>query len=165
VTQTTQVSGFQELDKQLAKLKGPVALRVLKSAMLAASKPIEERARANLRRHSRSGALALSIGRRFAPDAKADKIGQRFVVTVGPIKGNRTAVALHNLAYRRNRRGVFYGHFLERGFQHTSGKAVPARPFLVPALRATQAQVINIFKSELQRKLLRLARAEKKRNR
>jgi hypothetical protein len=147
---TEGVTGFRELDEKLADLKGKQAFRVIKSAMLSSSKVLQEKVSANAAALGGSGALAQSIGRRFVADSQ-ENVGRKFHVYVGPRTKQKTAIALHNLAYRRTVKGIFYGHLVEKGFTHRSGGAVGEKPFLLPALRATQSQVIAEFKDALGR--------------
>lgn len=145
----TKVSGFKELDAKLATLKGAQGVRVIKSAMLSAALVVEERAVSILAsREGGSGALAESIGRKFVADTEQN-VGRKFHVYVGPRPQKKSAVALHNLAYRRRTKGVFYGHLVERGFTHKGGKSVAGRPFMLPALQQTRSQLIARFKEEL----------------
>lgn len=145
----TKVSGFKELDAKLATLKSAQAVRVIKSAMLSAALVVEEKAVSILgAREGGSGALAESIGRKFVADTEQN-VGRKFHVYIGPRPQKKSAVALHNVAYGRRVKGVFYGHLVEKGFTHPGGKSVAGQPFMLPALQQTRTQLVERFRDEL----------------
>lgn len=174
-----KVTGLKEVEAQLVNLGSKNGTRIVRRALLIAADPIIEQAKHNVAKHS--GALQLSIGRRFAVGSKNQsasilpEMGSRFSVVVAPFKGNRVATALHNLVYGRKRKGIFYGHLIEFGhrdatsatgrlrrsvraiaraaargdFTRLSAGAVPAQPFLAPALRDRARDAVNIFRAEV----------------
>lgn len=141
-----RIEGLRELDEALKELGSKVGGRILRGGVMTAAKIIEARARQYAEHISRSGALALSIGKRVSKSTLEARPGSRFTAEVGPILKNKTAIALHNLSYRRNVRSIHYGHLIERGFRR-AGQLVPARPFLLPALQASQSAAVEAFKA------------------
>lgn len=164
-----RVEGFREIDTQLANLGRASGTRILRTAMLRGARPMLDAARANIAARERgSGALHKALGMRFVVEGQKrafplPSLGGRFRVEVTPFRKDRTAVALYNLFYKRRANRVFYGHFLEFGFRHRSGRQVAASPFLGPAARSTAHAVVETFARELragiERHLRRLARS------
>lgn len=184
-----EVKGLRELEERLALL-GPVAgAKVMRQAMFAASKPILDQAKRNLAAFpGGSGALHLAMGRTFRVGGRGGLSavlaggaqGSTFTVMIGPRVGARSAIALHNLAYHRHIRGIFYGHLVEFGHRIGNGRTgylrklnrpnstrheglgtVPARRFLRPALDTGGLRAIFLLRNELGR---RIDRALKKQN-
>lgn len=157
-----KLEGLRELEDKLRALGAKDGARALRTAVLAAGKVIADRARQNAEKlPTGSGAYALSLGVRFVRAAGADDtvpIGRRFVAQIGPRPKLPAALALYNLAYRRQARGIFYGHLIERGFKHRSGKQVRAKPVLLPAMLATRSQAIEKFRVTLGRAITRITR-------
>lgn len=162
-----KVKGLKEIEAQLVKLGSKDGTRVLRAAMLKGAKPIEEQARANASAIKRSGALGLSIGSRFLVGAQKaaaslfiqlPAMGGRFTVTIAPLLKSKLAISLYNLRYRRKRRGIYHGHFLEYGTAKSS-----KRPFLKPALDTRGAQAISIFADEIRKGIDRMLRRKAKR--
>lgn len=151
-----KLTGLKELEKKLLSLTKKDGQRAIRNACMQAAKPIEAKAREFAQRSSKSGALALAIGRRFSVETKGSDVGKRFKVEVGAIVRNKTAVSLHNLAYGRKVRGIVYGHLIERGYTKPSGKPVQARPFLLPALRAARTEAVKQFSAALARSIKRI---------
>lgn len=115
----------------------------------------------------------------------SDQAGSRFSILVGPKTKHRTAIALYNLVYKpkRPRRGIFYGHLLEFGHRIGSRKTgilsrartaagtgradrrgrsqglgrVNSRPFLLPALRATSQQCVELLAQKLKKNIEKAA--------
>jgi HK97 gp10 family phage protein len=153
-----KVKGLREVEQMMRDLQGPQTSRALRAAMLKASQPIVEQAKANV--PVGSGALRESISRWFVAGGNESflglelpPMGGRFKVKIGPVLKNKTAVALHNLAYRRRRSGVFYGHFIEFGTR-IRGK----HEFLAPAIKTKASAAIQIFVSTLRASLQRIAK-------
>lgn len=157
-----KLEGLRELEDKLRALGEKDGARALRTAVLAAGKVILKRARQNAEQlPTGSGAYALSLGVRFVRAAGADDtvpIGRRFVAQIGPRAKLPAALTLYNAAYRRRARGIFYGHLIERGFQHRSGVPVAARPVLLPAIRQTQAAAIEKFRVTLGRAIDRITK-------
>lgn len=190
---TIKVSGLKEVEKQLRLLGAKEGTRVLRAAMMRATKPIEDQAKANVAKiPNGSGALEKSISRRFVIGRQQSSLflpdlGGRFAVVIAPIKSNRVAVALHNLFYKRKRRGIFYGHFIEFGHRIargarlkrsavaitravargdfsglSTGMAKPM-PFLRPALDARAPQAIAALGNEIRAGIKRALKRRAKR--
>jgi HK97 gp10 family phage protein len=147
-----KVSGLKEVEAQLIKLGSVEGTKVLRAAMLRATKPIETQAKANAGAIQKgSGALQRSIGRRFVigNNLRAfflPPLGGKFTVLIAPIKSNRVAIALYNLFYGRKRKGLFHGHLVEFGTQRSR-----AQPFLLPALHARASEAVQSLASEIER--------------
>lgn len=185
-----KVRGLKEIEAQLVALGSKQGTKIVRASMLRASQPILDRARSNVASISNgSGALHKSLGVRFYAGPKAGTgeiglpaMGGRFSVKIGPFSRERVAVALHNLFYKRRRKGIFYGHLIEFGhkIKHgtgetvshkgTRGKAIartyhrklareigsaPARPFLLPALQSGSSVAVSILARELQERIAR----------
>lgn len=161
-----KLEGLRELEDKLRALGAKDGSRALRTAVLAAGKVIVTRARQNAEKlPTGSGAYALSLGVRFVRVAGDDEnvpVGRRFVAQIGPRAKLPAALALYNAAYRRHARGIFYGHLIERGFQHRSGKQVRARPVLVPAIQQTRSQAVEKFRVTLGRAINRIVRRRQK---
>jgi HK97 gp10 family phage protein len=158
-----KVSGLKEVEAQLRKLGSKDGTRVLRAAMLRATKPIEDQAKSNAAAISEgSGALSLAIGRRFLIGRQKTfgplpDMGGRFTVSIGPIKKSRTAIALYNLFYGRKRKGIFHGHFSEFGTKRSR-----KQPFLKPALDAKGPQAVSILAAEIRKGIDSLLRRRAK---
>jgi len=160
-----KVTGLREIERQLKELGSKTGTKILRASMLAANKPILEQAKSNVAGISGgSGALHKSMGDRFyAGKAPADglfdvpSMGGRFSVITAPMKKNRTAVALYNLVYKRKRRGIFHGHFLEFGTEK-----IKARPFLKPALDSKGPGAVQSLADELRKRIAKQLAANRK---
>ena len=158
-----KVSGLKEVEAQLLKLGSRDGTKVLRAAMLRATKPIEEQAKANAAAISEgSGALALSIGRRFVIGRQKTfgilpDMGGRFTVLIAPIAKNKVAIALYNLFYGRKRKGIFHGHFAEFGTERQR-----KQPFLKPALDSKGPQAVNILADEIRKGIASLLKRRAK---
>lgn len=155
-----KVSGLKEIENQLQELGSKTGTRILRASMLAANRPILEQAKANVASiKDGSGSLHQAMGARFfagqkqVNDLGVPEMGGRFSVQTAPIRKNRTAIALHNLIYKRNRKGIFHGHLLEFGHKTVNGKQVSARPFLKPALDSKGPGAVAGLASELKRRI------------
>jgi hypothetical protein len=147
---TIKVTGLREVEAQLLKLGSKDGTKVLRSGMLRAAKPIELQAEANAAAiPNGSGALEKAIGRRFQIAGRAvfgegqlPSMGGRFSVVIAPIRNSRVAIALYNLFYKRKRRGIFHGHFVE--FKNNGGRHILSR-----ALNTRGAQAVQSLASEI----------------
>lgn len=154
---TIKVTGLREVEKQLQVLGSKDGTRVLRAAMMRAAEPIQKQAQMNAAAlPNGSGALEKSIGRRFVVGKQQSSLilpdlGGRFSVIIAPLRSSRVAVALYNLFYRRNRRGIFHGHFVEFGTQRSK-----KRPFLAPALNARGPQAVAVLADEIRKGIARL---------
>lgn len=194
------VRGLKDVDEALVRLGTVAGAKVMRQAMFAASKPILDLAKANIQRWpGGSGALHLSMGRKFRIGkgsasvriSAASNQGNLFAIQIGPRPKVPAAVALHNLVYRRKRKGVFYGHLLEFGHRvghrgtgylrkltasgagrrrfngrapgggGASAGSVPPQRFLRPALDAGGIRASFMLASQLKK---RIERALKKQN-
>lgn len=137
--------------------------KVLRAAMMRAAEPIEKQAEMNAAAMPNgSGALEKSIGRRFVVGKQASStflpdLGGRFTVVIAPLKSSRVAVALYNLFYRRKRRGIFHGHFVEFGTKRSK-----KQPFLAPALNARGPQAVSVLADEIRKGIERLLKRRAK---
>lgn len=154
------VSGLKQVEAQLQKLGSKDGTKVLRAAMFRATKPIEDQARSNAAAiPTGSGALSKSIGRRFIVGISnvftslLPNLGGRFSVIVAPIKSSRVAVALYNLFYKRKRRGIYHGHFVEFGTRRSKKHA-----FLRPAIDARGGQAVSVLADEIRKGIDNLLR-------
>lgn len=151
------MTGLKEVEAQLLKLGSVEGTKVLRAGMLQATRPIVDQAKANAAGIQKgSGSLERSIGRKFIVGRSEfakfigtfsqtlPNLGGAFTVQIAPIKSSRVAIALHNLFYKRKRRGIFHGHFLEFGTQRS--KRIP---FLRPAIDARGAQAVQELAGEI----------------
>jgi hypothetical protein len=155
-----KVSGLKEVEAQLLKLGSKEGTKVLRAAMLRATKPIQDQAKANAAAiPSGSGALEKSIGRRFEIGGRGvfgegllPNLGGKFNVVIAPLKSSRVAIALYNLFYqpKRKRRGIYHGHFVEFGIRG------PARHILQRALDSRGSQSVQSLASEIKAGIERL---------
>lgn len=161
---TIKVTGLREIEAELQKLGSKDGTRVLRAAMMRAAEPIQKQAQMNAAQlPNGSGALEKSIGRRFvigtqkAAGQFLPALGGRFAVVIAPLKTNRVAVALYNLFYRRKRRGLFHGHFVEFGTKRSR-----KQPFLAPALNARGPQAVAVLADEIRKGIERLLKRRAK---
>lgn len=172
-----QVAGLRELEARLLELDAMAGKKLLTRATRRSLLPLRRQVVANARTLARSGALAESV-KIVTVTPRGNNAAE---VQVGPKKKDRRGVALHNVYYRRKRRGIFYGHLLEfghrvgtrstgwlvklsrrrRGYSapRTSGSGtVNARPWFGPAWDATRNGIVPEFKRILAQGLDRIAR-------
>lgn len=174
-----KIDGLAAIEARLLELDAVASERLLRRAVRRSLIPLEKQATLNANRLSRSGALAQSV-----KIANARPRGQEVVqVQVGPKYRDKRAVALHNVYYRRKRKGIFYGHIVESGHRigtsqtgwlaklgrrigrgGKSGGTVAAKPWFVPAFNATRAGIIPEFQKILQSGLARLERRKSENN-
>lgn len=161
---TIKVTGLRELEKQLQALGSKDGTRVLRAAMMRAAEPIQKQAQINAAAlPNGSGALEKSIGRRFVIGTQKSAsqflpdLGGRFTVVIAPLKTSRVAVALYNLFYRRKRKGLFHGHFVEFGTNRSK-----KQPFLAPALNARGPQAVAVLADEIRKGIERLLKRRAK---
>lgn len=177
-----EVTGLKELEARLLELDTLAAKRLLTRATRRSLIKLERRATANAESLSRSGALAESI--RIV--TVKPKGSETVAVQVGPKKRDRRGVALHNLYYKRKRKGIFYGHLIEFGHRvgtrstgwlvslsrrrrassapRTSGSGtVNARPWFMPAWNATRTEIVPELKRILAQGLSRIEKRQRQR--
>lgn len=153
-----KVTGLKEAEAQLIKLGSREGTKVLRSAMMAAAKPIQDQAKINAGaiEHG-SGALQKSVGRRFkigqqlSFGALLPSMGGKFSVVIAPMKTSRVAIALYNLFYHTKRRGIFHGHFVEFGTRRSR-----KHPFLKAALDSKGPQAVESLASEIEKGVAKL---------
>jgi hypothetical protein len=110
-----ELRGMKELEENLVRLGKVAGSKVMRQALFVATKPILDQAKANIRAWPRgSGALELAMNRVY-DTRQQESGGSRFVMQIAPRIRKSVAVSLHNLFYKRGRRGIFYGHLLEYG--------------------------------------------------
>jgi hypothetical protein len=184
VTDSVQLLGLANVEERLGLLDKVAGQKAMRGALFAATKPILEQARANVRAWpSGSGALYMAMGRTFRVSARGGGVvaqesgaGSRFAMSVGPRLKVPAAVALYNLAYKRKRKGIFYGHLLEWGHRigtrrtgrlqrkpgakgHVGLGRVPSHPFLRRALDNAGLRAAFVFQKQIG---LRVERALRK---
>lgn len=163
--------GVKELEKILTKdLPNQTARRVLLSSIRQSAKPMQAAAKQKVVK--KSHALYESIGMKTIRNRGRNK--EFASVALGPMSGNMQAWAMYMNYYKgdrsddwagrqiqsgaisskRARKGrIRHGHLVEFGFTHTSGKRVPARPFLRPAFDQEANGFVRSFKDILKVKI------------
>lgn len=155
-----QVRGLKELEQRLIDMGSVAGAKAMRSAMFTASKPILDHAKATAPK--RSGALAQALSRTFQSKRLSASTlfsageGTRFDVFIGPKTKNRTAIALYNLVYKRKRqrRGIYHGHFLEFGTK----RGTKATHWLEKALKATANRATELLAVTLKKRIEAAAR-------
>ena len=147
-----KVEGLKELDKKLARLPKKTGFNALRSAMMAASRPMFQTARANALatgvKGFDAGATAAAMGRwtrKITPTTT--------VMFLGPKNQNKKALALWNAAHGGKAKRLRHFHLVEFG----SIKG-PAQPFLRPAFQATGMLFVRAFGRELGKSIEKAAR-------
>lgn len=132
-----QLFGDKALTRLFEGLGERVQRRVLRSAVTAASTPVNRAAKA--RAPKQSGLLKKSLGRKVVTNTKTQTvtavIGPRTNI-VGEFKGKK-------------RKPSRYAHAVEKGFVDAAGNFVPPKPFLNPAMAATEAQAVGVLQDKL----------------
>jgi HK97 gp10 family phage protein len=118
-----EVEGLDDLESQLLKLQGKVAIKVVRDALKASAKIVLKDAKSNV--PVGSGALKASLG----IIARKGRGTNFQTVFVAPRQKNKTALALANASRSTPIKGIFYAHIVEKG----SVRSKP-QPFLRPAL-------------------------------
>lgn len=157
---TIKVTGLKELQARLIEIGSVAGTKAMRSAMFTASKPILDRAKANA--PVRSGALKQAISRTFAVRSMGGAYnfgevpGSRFSILVGPKSKNRVAVTLYNLVYkpRRQRRGIYHGHFLEFG----TARGTRRTDFLRRAIESSANEAVSRLAEALKKRIEAAAR-------
>ena len=179
-----KLTGLKEVEARLVELGSKVGGKIARAAMLRAAKPIADQAKHNAAMWvDGSGAISHSIGRRFFAGKRAvvsesgevnlATDGSRMSVQIAPMRKNKTAIALHNLYYKRRIKGIFYGHLLEFGHKlmRRTGETksyfkrgrlltkrltaqvgtVAPKPFLAPALKSRAQEAVSMLAGEMQK--------------
>ena len=115
-----KIKGLVELEARLTELDALAGQRLMQRVLRKVAQPMMRHAQANAMSVARSGALAASIGiiTRKTTNRSwsgANRTNVVAAVSVGSIAKNRTAVYVHNAAYHRRRKGIFYGWMLDQG--------------------------------------------------
>lgn len=144
-----KVHGLKELQKKLIEIGSVSGTKSMRSAMMTATKEIQDRAKSTAPKAS--GALSESIGRTFSfkNDTSILNRGSRFTVSIGPKLRNRKAIVLYNLIHKRNRRGIYHGHFVEFGTDF----GVRPTHWLRNALQSTATHSVNKLAEALKKRI------------
>lgn len=137
-----KIDGVNRLVMKLRKMAPSKAKRALSGAMNRAAKPIISEARKGAPK--RTGIMKKSIGSKLKKYAK----GTFLFLIVGARRGFGTAITEEGRKTPRNYNPVNILHLIERG---TKSRA--ARPFLLPAIARTKTKVIQVFKTELAKRV------------
>jgi hypothetical protein len=169
VIETKQkVDGLTHLEMALTeRLPAKAAKKVIQRALKKASAGMRKAAKTNARRTGGSGALSKAVttwngrtGKRNKQTAARIHIGPRRGGNLG-IKAALLMAAYYGRKLKSEDVGITYGHLVEFGFRHRSGKTVPARPFLGPAQEsygsATVTSFGDILGAEIEKEALKLA--------
>jgi hypothetical protein len=150
---TVNIKGMRELEARLQEIGGLGSQKILRRVLRKIARPMLNRARGNAVSLGASGALSRSM----AIVSKRPKGQQVAVVAVTSKAKDRTALWLHNTAYRRQRKGIFYGWMVDQGHNTPTGRTRP-RPWFTPAVQASENQAISAFTQELAAALRRIER-------
>lgn len=174
---TVNIKGLAEADARLQEIGALAGQKLVRRVLRKIPKPMMLSARANAQGIAKSGALAASV----AIYNKRPKGAEVAKVAVGSVAKNRTAVYVHNAAYQRQRKGIFYGWMVERGhrvatkstgwlrkqnrstggYAGTTSRTTP-RPWFEPAVRSNEARAVSAFVSELDKALRRIEKRQGK---
>lgn len=167
---TMEMKGARELEQLMLKnLPAKVARSQMLAGMRASAKPMVSYAKAIVAKDSH--ALKISIGMRTLPVRKTMKRAgmesAAAALQLGPMSGTGSNALKAWAVYKAHhgqqvdlKRGVItgrirHGHLVEFGFRHTSGKQVPARPFMEPAAKAMAPTFVNRFVRETRKRVER----------
>lgn len=169
---TVNIKGLKELEARLQEIDALGQQKLLRRVLRKIARPMLNRARGNAVSLGASGALSRSM----AIVSKRPKGKQVAVVAVTSKAKDRTALWLHNTAYRRQRKGIFYGWMVDQGHRvgtkstgwlrkltrsgsgGSSVGTVRARPWFTPAVQGSENQAISAFTQELAAALRRIER-------
>ncbi|MEY4402187.1 MAG: hypothetical protein RIR91_222 [Verrucomicrobiota bacterium] len=161
-----KLTGVAECMARLEELGALGQQKLVVRILRKAAKPTALAAAANARRFNGSGALSKAVKTANIKRLKGQEVAR---VAVAPTAKDRTAVYVHNVAYKRKRKGIFYGHLVEWGHRigtratgwlakkgrsgkgGTSAGQVPGRPWFTPAARQTERQVVDTFLAEMRK--------------
>lgn len=139
--------GDRALRRMLRSAPPEVLARAIAPASRRAMAPVARTAKkriTSLRLADRSGLLRKSIGVR---SKRYHKRGVMWV-GIGPRTGFRQVITTRT-GRLVMRNPVRYAHLIEEGFRHASGRRIPARPFLGPAIAQHQGTIIRDLTTEL----------------
>lgn len=134
------LTGLDELDRNLRKLEVSARGKALRSALMFASTPMFQKAKANAAAIKDSGALFAAMGRwsRIGkralpgrPDGRGVTDRKAVSTFIGPRMKNRKALALWNAAHpqRRPLTAIPHGHLAEFGSEGFAGHRYMTRAF------------------------------------
>lgn len=106
-----KVQGLAELEARLLELDALAGERLIKRVFRVALTPMFKSAQDNARSVGRSGALFKSVAI-YNKRVTGKQVAR---TVVGSRAKNSVAVRMHNDAYRRKRKGIFYGWMLDQG--------------------------------------------------
>jgi len=172
-----KVQGMAELEARLLELDALGGEKLIRRVLRKIAKPMYESARSNAASVGRSGALYKSVAI-FNRKPKGSQVAR---VAVGSRAGNKIALRMHNDAYRRRRKGVFYGWMVDQGHRigtrktgwlkklarssgagGKSGGRVAPRPWWTPAVAAHDTRARAAFVDELRKAVERLEKRKSK---
>ena len=147
MAETIKLEGLKELDAKLARLDTKTGFRVLRSALMEASKPMFLLARQNA---SATGVKGFDAGATAAAMGRwTKKIKEkRTVLFLGPKNKAKKALNLWNQKHGGDVKRLNHFHLVEFG----SIKG-PAQPFLRPAFDTTKETVARSFGKILGRQI------------
>lgn len=137
-----QIRGLAEIKAQLADLAPRLQRQVLQKALFDGARVIRDEAQRRV--PVKSGTTRRNI---FMRRSKRDRPG--VLVAVRKLSAREIARLKQKQIKTRKRTlqadpaDPFYWKFIEFGFVHRGGKAVPARPFLRPAFESTKQQAVD----------------------
>lgn len=144
-----KITGMRELEARLLELDALAGQKLVRRVLRKIARPMAERAQANALAIAQSGALARSIGI-VNRKPKGAAVAQ---IAVTSRAKDRTALHMHNSAYSRRRKGIFYGWMVDRGTVNNR-----PRPWWTPAVNATEPLATIGFVNELRKAVERLER-------
>lgn len=152
MAETIKLEGLKELDAKLARLETKTGFKVLRAALMEASKPMFLVAKQNA---SATGVRGFDAGATAAAMARYVKkiTPQRTVLFLGPKNKSKKALNLWNAKHGQNIKRLNHFHLVEFG----SAKG-PAQPFLRPAFDATKVSVARSFGRILAKQIEKVAR-------
>lgn len=175
-----KMKGARELEQLMQQhLPAKVARRQMLAGMRVSAKPMVNYAKAIVAK--KSHALRISIGMRTLSVRETTKrvndtlnpvsglglANSAAALQLGPMSGTGKdalrAWAQYKSFYGKKvnlRRGapigrIRHGHLVEFGFTHTSGKQIPARPFMEPAANVMAPTFTNRFVREVRKRVIK----------
>jgi HK97 gp10 family phage protein len=157
----TEVKGLKELGDFLKKLPGEMEAKMLRGALVSASKPIMDKARENARAISERNTSGYAVGilqegivrARVRPDRTVHAV--RVDVKLKKVRGHPTTFFSRSgeRVYKKYGNDPFYGRFLEFGTEHSA-----AQPWLKPAAEARHGQANHNMRRALTSQVTRYAK-------
>jgi len=134
VTVSAELSGLAELDRALDELPDRVARRTLFRA-------VNDGAEIIRRRCIELAPYGAKTADSTSPLHLKDAIIKQMRVRGQGVKG--ASVQCRIGLDTKKGESVFYGRFIEFGWTHTGGKAIPAHPFMRPAFDETKGRALQ----------------------